>query len=138
MSWTSSLYHFSRVLADRPVGKATHNPEKVAEGEAKKTHDYQHAQNEASEVRRDNLDRDRHDNNSNNTFGDNKNNQAGVYDNQAGAGSYGAGNTQAGGAYGVGNNQAGGAYGAGNTQAGGAYGSGATGGAYDNNAGNRY
>jgi uncharacterized protein YjbJ (UPF0337 family) len=40
------------------VGKATHNPEKVAEGEAKKTHDPMYAQQEASEVRRDNINRD--------------------------------------------------------------------------------
>lgn len=58
------------------VGKATHNPEKVAEGEAKKTHDYDHARNEATEVRRDNLDRERRDDD-NNTFGRDHNNQAG-------------------------------------------------------------
>lgn len=67
------------------VGKATHNPEKVAEGEYKKTHDPSHAQQEAREVRHDNIERE--------------------------GGAYGQNQNQAGGAYGVGGNQQTGAYG---------------------------
>jgi hypothetical protein len=107
------------------VGKATHNPEKVEEGEVKKTHNYSHAQNEASEVRRDQLERERDHNNDRREGGvlGHNDRREGAYDDNRAGGTYPA------------TGAPGSTYPA-TTGSGGAYP--AAGGAYDANTANRY